>query len=276
MPQHSTRHAAASGNITQPDAIPDPVAFFISDLHLQASLPLTVQAFLNFLTQYALRAQQLYLLGDIFEYWAGDDDLETPFNRSIADAIHRLSKAGVEVFWIAGNRDFLVSNEFAQAAGLTLLNDPHVVTLAGQRLTLAHGDAQCTDDTDYMAFRVQVRNPVWQNTFLALPLAQRKAIIEGLRQGSQAAQKQKSSEIMDVNPQAIAQLFADTGSALLIHGHTHRPARHVYQDAAGVKVRYVLPDWEIDTVPARGGWIALGKDGVLRRFDHQGQLLADL
>jgi UDP-2,3-diacylglucosamine hydrolase len=276
MPQHSTRHAAASGNITQPDAIPDPVAFFISDLHLQASLPLTTQAFLNFLTQHALRAQQLYLLGDIFEYWAGDDDLETPFNRSIVDAIAALSKAGVEVFWIAGNRDFLVSNAFAQAAGLTLLNDPHVVMLAGQRLTLAHGDAQCTDDTDYMAFRAQVRNPAWQSTFLALPLAQRKAIIEGLRQGSQAAQKQKSSEIMDVNPRAIAQLFADTGSALLIHGHTHRPARHVYQDATGVKVRYVLPDWEIDTVPARGGWIALGKDGVLRRFGYQGQLLADL
>jgi UDP-2,3-diacylglucosamine hydrolase len=275
MPQDITKHAAESSGITQPEAIPDPVAFFISDLHLQASLPLTAQAFLDFLAQHAQRAQQLYLLGDIFEYWAGDDDLETPFHRSIVDAINAVSKAGVEVFWIAGNRDFLVSQDFAEAAGLTLLSDPHVVTLAGQRLTLAHGDAQCTDDTDYMAFRTQVRNPTWQSTFLAMPLAQRKAIIEGLRQGSQAAQKQKSSEIMDVNQQAIAKLFADTGSALLIHGHTHRPARHVYEDATGAKIRYVLPDWEIDATPPRGGWIALGKDGVLRRFDHQGCLIAD-
>jgi UDP-2,3-diacylglucosamine hydrolase len=268
---------ADSGAIarTQPDAIPDPVAFFISDLHLQAALPRTAQAFRDFLTQYAVQAQQLYLLGDIFEYWAGDDDLETPFNRDVAEAIRAVAQAGVEVFWIAGNRDFLVSDGFAQAAGLTLLSDPHIVTLAGRRLTLAHGDAQCTDDADYMAFRAQVRNPAWQQTFLAMPLAQRKAIIEGLRQGSQAAQKEKSAEIMDVNPQAIAKLFADTDSTLLIHGHTHRPARHVYGDASGQKLRYVLPDWEIDTTPARGGWIAMGVDGALRRFDHLGRLIAD-
>jgi UDP-2,3-diacylglucosamine hydrolase len=280
MPQQPAQRAengavATTAKIRQVDSIPDPLAFFISDLHLQAALPRTAQAFFDFLTHQALRAQQLYLLGDIFEYWAGDDDLETPFNRGVADAIHAVAKAGVAVFWIAGNRDFLVSDGFAQAAGLTILNDPHVVILAGQRLTLAHGDAQCTDETDYMAFRAQVRNPVWQKTFLSMPLAQRKAIIEGLRQGSQAAQKEKSSEIMDVNPQAIAQLFADTGSALLVHGHTHRPARHVYRDASGERLRYVLPDWEIDTTPARGGWIAMGKDGVLRRFDYLGQLIAD-
>ena len=261
--------------ITQAQAIPDPLAFFISDLHLQAGMPRTAQAFRDFLTQQARRAQKLYLLGDIFEYWAGDDDLETSFNRDVADALRAVAQAGVEVFWIAGNRDFLVSDGFAKAAGLTILSDPHVVTLAGRRLTLAHGDAQCTDDTDYMAFRAQVRNPAWQQGFMAMPLAQRKAIIEGLRQGSQAAQKEKSSEIMDVNQQAVAKLFADTESALLIHGHTHRPARHVYLDAAGEKLRYVLPDWEIDATPARGGWIALGVDGMLRRFDHQGQLIAD-
>ena len=275
MPQNLADNAAVSGNLTQPDSISDPVAFFISDLHLQAALPRTAEAFLDFLAHRARHASYLYLLGDIFEYWAGDDDIETPFNRYIVDAIRAVADAGVAVFWIAGNRDFLVSTAFADAAGLTLLSDPHVVTLAGQRLTLAHGDAQCTDDIDYMAFRTQVRNPAWQNTFLTMPLAQRKAIIEGLRQGSQAAQKEKSSEIMDVNPEAVAQLFAETGSALLIHGHTHRPARHVYQDAAGTKVRYVLPDWEIDTTPSRGGWLTLGKDGVLRRFDFAGTLLND-
>jgi UDP-2,3-diacylglucosamine hydrolase len=269
-----SNRTAAGGDSAPPDRS-GPVALFISDLHLQASLPRTAQAFLAFLERHALRAQRLYLLGDIFEYWAGDDDLDTPFNRDIVAAIRAVADAGVQVFWIAGNRDFLVSDDFAKAAGLTLLSDPHVVTLAGLRLTLAHGDAQCTDDADYMAFRAQVRNPAWQQTFLAMPLAQRKAIIEGLRQGSQAAQKQKSSEIMDVNPQAIAQLFAATGSALLIHGHTHRPARHVSQDATGAKVRYVLPDWEIDATPARGGWIALDDDGALHRFDHRGSLLGD-
>src|SRR5450830_774525 len=209
MPQNLADNAAASGNLTQPDSISDPVAFFISDLHLQAALPRTAEAFLDFLAHRARHASYLYLLGDIFEYWAGDDDIETPFNRYIVDAIRAVADAGVAVFWIAGNRDFLVSTAFADAAGLTLLSDPHVVTLAGQRLTLAHGDAQCTDDIDYMAFRTQVRNPAWQNTFLTMPLAQRKAIIEGLRQGSQAAQKEKSSEIMDVNPEAVAQLFAE-------------------------------------------------------------------
>jgi UDP-2,3-diacylglucosamine hydrolase len=266
-----SNHNPAGGDLAQSDLQAGPVVLFVSDLHLQASLPRTAEAFLHFLEQRALHAQQLYLLGDIFEYWAGDDDIETPFNRRIVDAIRAVADAGTAVFWIAGNRDFLVSDGFAEAAGLTLLSDPHVVTLAGQQLTLAHGDAQCTDDVDYMAFRSQVRNPAWQRTFLTMPLAQRKAIIEGLRQGSRAAQKEKSSEIMDVNPQAIAQLFADTGSALLIHGHTHRPARHIYRDASGVKMRYVLPDWEIDATPARGGWIALGRDGVLRRFDHQGR-----
>ncbi|MDB5773899.1 MAG: UDP-2,3-diacylglucosamine diphosphatase [Herbaspirillum sp.] len=264
---------AAGHGVAQSDPPRNPVALFISDLHLQASLPLTAAAFLRFLDQHALRAQRLYLLGDFFEYWAGDDDIETPFNRQMVDAIRAVADAGVQVFWIAGNRDFLASDRFAKAAGLTLLSDPHVVTLAGQTLTLAHGDAQCTDDVAYMAFRAQVRDPAWQQTFLAMPLAQRKAIIEGVRQGSQAAQKEKSSEIMDVNPQAIAKLFADTGSALLIHGHTHRSARHVLEDETGVKVRYVLPDWEMDTTPPRGGWIALGADGLLSRFDHQGNLL---
>lgn len=254
---------------------PAPFALFVSDLHLQAAQPQTAQAFLQFLTQHAVHARQLYLLGDIFEYWAGDDDLETPFNRGIADAIAAVAAVGVQVFWIAGNRDFLVSDGFARAAGLTLLPDPAVVTLAGKRLTLSHGDALCTDDVDYMAFRAQVRNPAWQQNFLALPLAQRKAIIENLRRGSQAAQQQKASDIMDVNQLAVAQLFTDTASTTLIHGHTHRPALHIYdaahqdaRDAAqGQKLRYVLPDWEVDAQPPRGGWIALHTDGGLQRLD---------
>jgi UDP-2,3-diacylglucosamine hydrolase len=248
----------------------NPIAFFISDLHLQASHPRTTQAFFDFLQSYAAQAKQLYLLGDLFEYWAGDDDLTTPYNQHIAEALLKVSKKGVEVFWIAGNRDFLVGKEFAEAAGVTLLPDPFVVTIAGQKITLAHGDAQCTDDVSYMAFRKQVRQPEWQQQFLAQSLQQRKAIVEGLRTESRAAQQSKSMEIMDVNASAIASLFNATDTSIMIHGHTHRPARHVYEDAGQSRIRYVLPDWECDTENQRGGWIAIGADGAIRRFGLDG------
>lgn len=250
---------------------PATVAFFISDLHLQASLPRTTQAFFDFLTHHATSAQRLYLLGDIFEYWAGDDDLVTPYNRAIADALRRFSGQGVQLFWIAGNRDFLVGREFAEAAGLTLLEDPHVIHLAGRELALAHGDAQCTDDVAYMAFRAQVRQPAWQEQFLAMPLAQRKAIIEGVRQNSKDATKEKSSEIMDVNADAIRALYQSTGTQVLIHGHTHRPAVHETEADGKICLRYVLPDWEFDTETVRGGWISLTEDGALHRFDAAGK-----
>lgn len=248
-------------------AQPETVALFISDLHLQATLPHTAHAFFTFLHTYAMHAQQLYLLGDIFEYWAGDDDLETPFNAAIATAIRTVAEAGVDVFWMAGNRDFLVGEAFAQTAQLTLLPDPHVATIAGTRMTLAHGDAQCTDDQAYMAFRQQVRNPAWQQQFLSMPLAQRKAIIAGVRENSQSANKEKSADIMDVNADAIAALFTATESDILIHGHTHRPALHLLE---GNKKRYVLSDWEYDTTPVRGGWMSVTSDGALHRFDAGG------
>ncbi len=240
------------------------VALFISDLHLQEAHPHTTQAFLTFLQTHALHAQQLYLLGDLFEYWAGDDDLETPYNRQIAVAIRQVSDAGVQVFWIAGNRDFLVGDIFAQTAGLTLLPDPYVATIAGRTVVLAHGDAQCTDDVAYMAFRAQVRQPAFQQQFLAQPLAQRKAFIAGVRKESQEGHKHKSMEIMDVNAEAIAALFESTNTDTLIHGHTHRPALHHYAD--GKRLRYVLPDWEYDVENKRGGWISIDKRGAIHRF----------
>jgi len=252
------------------EAQPRAVALFISDLHLQAALPRTTQAFFDFLTEHAAFAQQLYLLGDIFEYWAGDDDLETPYNRAIANALRQLGERGVQLFWIAGNRDFLVGSAFAEAAGLTILDDPHVIHLAGRDIALAHGDAQCTDDTAYMAFRAQVRQPAWQQQFLAMPLAQRKAIIEGVRQNSKDANKEKSNEIMDVNADAIAALYDSTGTQVLIHGHTHRPALHAVEANGQKRLRYVLPDWEYDVEVARGGWISLTADGMLHRFDAAG------
>ena len=251
------------------------VALFVSDLHLQASLPRTTEAFLSFLRSHAAQTRQLFLLGDIFEYWAGDDDLVTPYNRDIAAALKTLGETGVQVFWMAGNRDFLVGAEFAAAAGVTLLDDPHVITLAGRTLALAHGDAQCTDDVAYMGFRAQVRQPAYQQQFLAMPLAQRKAIIEGMRKNSQANNQDKSYEIMDVNAGAIDALFAQTGADVLIHGHTHRPALHVLGDGLGRRLRYVLPDWEYDVAAVRGGWISLTADGALHRMDAGGVEIRD-
>ncbi|MFC5547607.1 UDP-2,3-diacylglucosamine diphosphatase [Massilia aerilata] len=247
------------------------LALFISDLHLQESHPRTAEAFFAFLAERASQAGALYLLGDIFEYWAGDDDLATPFHQRIVDALRELSDAGVAVYWMAGNRDFLVGQDFADAAGLRLLPDPFVTTIGGQQVALAHGDAQCTDDLKYMAFRAQVRDPAWQQQFLAMPLAQRKAIIAGLREGSRQAHGEKPYEIMDVTTEAVTALHEATQAPTIIHGHTHRPALHLDQSTG--RRRYVLPDWELDAEPVRGGWIAITEDGAIARHGLDGQPL---
>ena len=244
------------------------LALFVSDIHLQESMPRTVEAFLQFLREHATHTQHLYMLGDLFEYWAGDDDIASPLNQKIVDALRTVSTVGVKLYWIAGNRDFLIGKTFAEAAGLTLLPDPHVVTLASNRIVLAHGDAQCTDDAAYMAFRAQVRQPAWQQRFLSTPLAERKALIARMREGSKEAQRGKSYEIMDVNAGTVASLFAETGAQIMIHGHTHRPARHAYDDG---RMRYVLPDWDCDGVMPRGGWIEINSNGLIIRRDLTGQ-----
>lgn len=246
------------------------LALFVSDLHLQPSHPHTRAAFFAFLEERAMASEALYLLGDLFEYWAGDDDISEPFNDTIVQALRKVSDAGVALYWIAGNRDFLVAHDFAAAAGLTLLAEPHVASIGGQRIALVHGDAQCTDDSKYMAFRAQVRDPAWQAQFLAMPLAQRKAIIAGMREGSRAAHGTKSYDIMDVTPQAVSELYAASASDTIIHGHTHRPALH----RDGGRRRFVLPDWEPDDLPPRGGWIAATSDGAITRYDLDGKELA--
>lgn len=251
-------------------AQPETVALFVSDLHLNDSMPGTAAAFFHFLETEATRTESLYLLGDIFEYWAGDDDLQTPFNRKVCDALRAVSARGVKLYWIAGNRDFLVGPAFAAEAGLSLLQEPHIVEIAGLTILLVHGDAQCTDDTAYMAFRTQVRNPGWQQSFLAKPLAERKAIIEGMREGSRTAQKEKSMEIMDVNRAEIERLFSRYGVTRIIHGHTHRPG--VHETAGGV--RYVLPDWDCEGKVVRGGWLAVDGKSQIRSVSLQGKSAA--
>lgn len=257
--------------LNQAKAQPKLVALFASDIHLKPSLPTTTEAFFTFLKR-AVQAEQLYLLGDLFEYWAGDDDIPTPYNRQIIDAIRAVSEADTKVFWIAGNRDFLVGGAFAAATGATLLDDPSVIDIAGKRIVLTHGDAQCTDDAPYMAFRATVRQPQWQAEFLSMPLAQRKAIIEGLRNDSKMEQKEKTVAIMDVNPVAIAKLFSESNTGIMIHGHTHRPALHHYPQ--GLR-RYVLPDWECESAPPRGGWLAAYDNGDIVRYRLDGSAIPD-
>jgi UDP-2,3-diacylglucosamine hydrolase len=236
------------------------LAIFVSDIHLSDALPTTTEYFLNFLHKHAMNAERVYLLGDLFEYWAGDDDCEENFNQGIIKAFRELSDAGVELFWIAGNRDFLVGENFAQKTGIRLLSDPSQLDLAGRHLLISHGDALCTDDTSYMTFRTMVRQLEWQTAFLSRPLAERKAIILNMRKASHVEQQNKSMAIMDVNHHAVDALFQQYTGTTLIHGHTHRNAIH--QEKYGM--RYVLPDWDCDhSKNRRGGWLRLDATGKL-------------
>lgn len=236
------------------------LALFVSDLHLDTALPATTARFLRFLDETAPQAKALYLLGDIFEAWIGDDD-ESPFNQNIAQALAALSNKNVALYWMAGNRDFLVGRDFAHAARLSLLNDPAVLDLAGIPLVLTHGDALCTDDLAYLAFRRQVRDAAWQAQFLARPLAERRQMAEDMRAQSRQSQQAKTAEIMDVNWQAVEDLFASSGAQVMVQGHTHRPARHEHQHG---RVRHVLPDWDLDHGVKRGGWLELLADCQFR------------
>lgn len=217
---------------------------FISDLHLCASRPRITELLLEFLGSTARGARALYVLGDLFEYWAGDDDLEDPYHTEICSAFKAVSDQGTPVALIHGNRDFLLGEKFAHASGMALLNDPTLLEMHGKRVLLSHGDTLCTDDIDYQRFRMQVRDSAWQHAFLAQPLASRKAQIEALRMQSNTEKSQKSEAIMDVNAGAVVELIRRYQHPdLLIHGHTHRPGRHEILDEGQLTIRHVLADW---------------------------------
>ena len=218
-------------------------SLFISDLHLAAERPRIVDAFHEFIRGPAREAEALYVLGDLFEYWAGDDDLEDPLNASIAAAFSGLRSGGTTIYFMHGNRDPLVGLEFAQRAGATLLEDPTSVELYGTPTLLMHGDTLCTDDVEYQKFRAYVRDPQTQKRFLALPLAARRAELEKLRMRSESAKQAKTAEIMDVNEGAVQDALRKAGYPRLIHGHTHRPARHVHVVDGLDCERWVLGDW---------------------------------
>lgn len=216
---------------------------FISDLHLSAGQPQITAAFERFLNGPAREAEAVYILGDLFEYWAGDDDCNEPFNRRMSEAMRQLADHGVRLYLLHGNRDLLMGTALAQACHATLLEDPAVINLYGQTTVLSHGDALCTDDVEYQQFRNQVRNPSWQQQFLARPLVERKAYIEQLRSHSRSEKRAKSESIMDVNDGAVMSLLRTYGYPRLIHGHIHRPCRHVIHLDDHTCERWVLGDW---------------------------------
>lgn len=218
-------------------------AVFISDLHLAAESPAVATRFFEFLHDLEGRADSLYILGDLLEMWIGDDELNEPFQASIAQAIRRLSDAGTRVFIMHGNRDLLLGAGFMAASGASALPDPSRIDLFGEPTLLMHGDSLCSDDVAYQKYRAMVRDPAWQRTFLAKPFAERRAIAESIRQTSLESKSGKSMAIMDVNTDAVRQILSEQRCHRLIHGHTHRPARHDMEIDGQPTTRWVLPDW---------------------------------
>ncbi|HEY7872522.1 MAG TPA: UDP-2,3-diacylglucosamine diphosphatase [Rudaea sp.] len=215
---------------------------FISDLHLDESRPHLVDAFEELFAFEARGAQALYILGDLFESYIGDDD-DAPLNARVAHATRKLRDAGVPVYFMHGNRDFLLGEDYAARAGMTLLADPVVIELAGERVLLMHGDTLCTDDAAYLKFRALVRDPAWQRAFLARPLAERRAFAAQARGESRKHTAMAKPEIMDVNQSAVEAAMRAHGVHRLIHGHTHRPTTHHF-DVDGMNAeRIVLGDW---------------------------------
>lgn len=215
---------------------------FIADLHLHTEEPAITAGFLRFLRGEARTADALYILGDLFEAWIGDDDPE-PLHREIAKEIKALVDSGVPCSFIHGNRDFLLGKRFARESGMTLLPEEQVLDLYGRKVLIMHGDTLCTDDTGYLAFRAKVHQPWLQALFLALPLFIRRKIAAKMRNGSKAANSHKSMAIMDVNPQAVVRMMEKHQVQWLIHGHTHRPAVHPLTANGRPAKRVVLGAW---------------------------------
>jgi UDP-2,3-diacylglucosamine hydrolase len=221
-----------------------PHSLFISDLHLSADHPESMAAFRRFAADTAPQAEALYILGDLFEYWAGDDDLPDPFHQQVIAALRGIAAGETRVYLMHGNRDLLMGQVLAQACGASLLDDPTLVDLYGTPTLLSHGDILCTHDAEYQRYRAQVHDPEFQRQFLARPLKERKAWIAQLRARSVAEKQHKDSAIMDANDEAVAALLREYRYPRLIHGHTHRPMRHEHIVDGHCCERWVLGDWE--------------------------------
>ncbi|HYA37190.1 MAG TPA: UDP-2,3-diacylglucosamine diphosphatase [Candidatus Methylomirabilis sp.] len=235
---------------------------FISDLHLCGARPAITGLFLEFLQRRARAARALYILGDLFEYWIGDEAVEQPEFRPIIDGLRQLTGGGTPVFVMRGNRDFLMGSRFERASGCRLLADPTRIDLHGIPTLMMHGDSLCTDDVEYMQFRMQVRDPAWQKAFLAKPVAEREAIVRNYREISKISTATKKPEIMDANLRAVEAVMREHRVRRMIHGHTHRPREHVFDLDGQTARRMVLGDWY--------------EQGSVLRVDDQGWQLESL
>lgn len=233
-------------------------ACVISDLHLWQDRPRTFERFRACVERAARECDALVILGDLFEYWAGDDDLDAAAIAPVVSTLRTAADAGLLITFMHGNRDFLAGASFARAARLRLLADPCLLSIGAQRILLTHGDALCTDDLEYQRFRAQVREPQWQSQFLAQSLERRHAVIADLRAHSEDRKARAPQAIMDVNAQTVDAWFERHGVDQMVHGHTHRPG--VHRTPRGT--RWVLPDWEFDEAPPRGGGVFIDADGV--------------
>jgi UDP-2,3-diacylglucosamine hydrolase len=232
------------------------VTYFIADLHLSESRPDISACFLRFLANDAIEAEKLYILGDLFEAWVGDDD-DSPFLKTIADALTKLGQSGTKIYYIHGNRDFLIGKRYAKQASMQLLPEVDTIDLYGQYVVIMHGDTLCTRDVDYQVFRKKSRSWWWQATIKSLPLFVRKKIAANYRKKSASATSVKSQEIMDVTDSEVIECLQKYQSQLLIHGHTHRPAIHELSANGEPAKRIVLGDWY-----EQGAWLKVTANSI--------------
>lgn len=215
---------------------------FISDLHLEESRPDITRAFLAFVEEKTMNIDALYILGDFFEAWIGDDE-RTELQETVANALSKVRASGTAIYFMHGNRDFLIGPDYCQRAGATLLDDPSVVDLYGTPYLLMHGDSLCTADVEYQKFRANMRDPKWQQMMLQRPLEDRKQMARQLREISMAKNKGKEESIMDVTPEEVVRELETHDVQQMIHGHTHRPAEHDLTANGAPAKRIVLGDW---------------------------------
>jgi UDP-2,3-diacylglucosamine hydrolase len=237
------------------------VTLFVSDLHIDDSRPAIGEQFLDFLASEAREAAALYILGDLFESWVGDDAADTA-QRATIGGLRELTERGVPCFVMHGNRDFLIASQFCEQSGARLLPDPIAITLYGERILVMHGDALCTDDRAYQRLRATVRDSNWQRRFLKLPVKSRQALAGAARSGSQAHTAAVEYTITDVNPDSVAAALRSARLSTLLHGHTHRPGIHAFEVDGRPSTRLVLGDWY--------------DQGSLLRWDENGPELVSL